>query len=104
MKNWNAAKQLIIVPTLLRGKLIDYYTEFDDATKADLAALKRALQTKAGLIKDPLVASRSFNQQGQPSNEKVDEYASELKCLFKQAYPDENVDSTVLLQKFLTGL
>ena len=45
----------------LEGKLIDYYTEFDDATKANLTALKRALQAKAGLIKDTLVASRSFN-------------------------------------------
>lgn len=103
-KEWNNAKQLTIVPTLLRGKLIDFYTEFDDATKNDLAVLKQALQVKAGLIKDPLVASRSFNQRSQLLNEKVDEYASELKRLFKQAYPDEDMGSTVLLQKFMTGL
>ena len=103
-KEWNNAKRLTIVPTLLRGKLIDYYTEFDDATKTDLATLKQALQVKAGLIKDPLVTSRSFNQRSQLSNEKVDEYASELKRLFKQAYPDEDMGSTVLLQKFMTGL
>ena len=24
-KEWNAAKQLVVVPTLLHGKLIDYY-------------------------------------------------------------------------------
>ena len=35
-KEWNEAKQLTIVPTLLRGKLIDFYTELDDATKTDL--------------------------------------------------------------------
>jgi len=103
-KEWNNAKKLTIVPTLLRGKLIDYYTEFDDATKTDLAALKQALQVKAGLIKDPLVASRSFNRRSQLLNEKVDEYASELKRLFKQAYPNEDMGSAVLLQKFMTGL
>ena len=103
-KEWNEAKRLTIVPTVLRGKLIDYYTEFDDATKTNLAALKKALQEKAGLMKDPLMASRSFNQRNQSPNEKVDEYASELKRLFKQAYPDEDMASTVLLQKFLTGL
>ena len=32
-KEWNAAKQLTIVPTLLQGKLTDFYTEFDEATK-----------------------------------------------------------------------
>ena len=71
-KEWNEAKRLTIVPTLLRGKLIDYYTEFDDATKTNLAALKKALQEKAGLMKDPLMASRSFNQRNQSPNEKVD--------------------------------
>ena len=25
-KEWNAAKQLIVLPTLLRGKLVDYYS------------------------------------------------------------------------------
>ena len=103
-KEWSEAKRLTIVPTLLRGKLIDYYTKFDDATKTNLVTLKKALQEKAGLMKDPLMASRSFNQRNQSPNEKVDEYASELKRLFKQAYPDEDMASTVLLQKFLTGL
>ena len=60
-KEWNKAKQLAIVPTLLRGKLIDFYTEFDDATKRDLSRLKQTLQEKAGLKKDPLMASRNFN-------------------------------------------
>ena len=29
---------------------------------------------------------------------------SDLKCLFKQAYPDEGTNSVVLLQRFLTEL
>ena len=82
-KEWSETKRLTIVPTLLRGKLIDYYTEFDDATKTNLATLKKALQEKAGLMKDPLMASRSFNQWNQSPHEKVDEYASELKRLLK---------------------
>ena len=50
------------------------------------------------------MASRNFNQRDQLLNEKVDNYASELKQLFKQAYHALGTDSTVLLQKFLTGL
>ena len=104
-KEWNEAKQLAIVSTLLRGKLIDFYTKFDDATtKKDLSRLKQTLQEKAGLKKDPLMASRNFNQRDQLLNEKVDDYASKLKQLFKQAYPAKATDSTVLLQKFLTRL
>ena len=42
-KEWDAAKQLAVMPTLLRGKLIDFYVELDDATKKDLKLLKAAL-------------------------------------------------------------
>lgn len=37
---------------LLRGKLVDYYTKFDEATKSNFAMLKQALQGKAGLVKE----------------------------------------------------
>ena len=80
---------MAIVPTLLCGKLIDFYTELEDATKNDLAALKAALQEKAGFKTDPLVASRKFNLRDQQPNERVNDYVSDLKCLFKQAYPDD---------------
>ena len=103
-KDWNNAKQLAIIPTLLRGKLIEFYTELEDATKADLAALKAALQEKAGFKMDPLVVLRKFNLRNQQSNERVNNYASDLKRLFKQAYPEEETNSAVLLQRFLTGL
>ena len=43
---WNAEKQLTILPTLLWGKLIDFYTEFDEATKSSLSSLKKALQER----------------------------------------------------------
>ena len=71
-KEWNDAKRLTILPTLLRGKLIDFYTEFDEDTKGDLASLKKALLEKAGLQEDPLVASKTFNQRDQLQHEKVD--------------------------------
>ena len=57
-KEWNAAKQATVLPTLLRGKLVDIFIELDDDTRADLTALKKALMSKAGLIKDPLVAGK----------------------------------------------
>ena len=42
-KEWNDEKQASILPTLLRGKLVDYYVDLDATTKADLKLLKTAL-------------------------------------------------------------
>ena len=103
-KGWNAERQLAVIPTLLRGKLIDDYVELPDATKADLGRLKAALQDRAGVKEDPLVASKQFNQRSQGSEEKVKDFAATLKRLFKDAYSAESLDSAVLLQRFLTGL
>ena len=40
----------------------------------------------------------------QRSGEKVADFASDLKKLFKQAYPEEPLTSGILLQCFITGL
>ena len=34
-KGWDAAKQLVVLPTLLRGKFVDTYMDFNDETKAE---------------------------------------------------------------------
>ena len=36
--------------------------------------------------------------------EKVNDFASDLRKLFVEAYPREEVTSTILLQRFVTGL
>ena len=82
-QKWDANKQLTVIPTLLRGKLIDYYIELDDDTKTDLALLKAALQKRAGKKEDPLMASRSFNQRNQGQTEKVTDFADSLKSCKK---------------------
>ena len=46
-KEWQADKQAAILPTLLRGKLVDLYVDFDDDTKKDLKKLKKTLMEKA---------------------------------------------------------
>ena len=84
-QKWDANKQLTVIPTLLRGKLIDYYIQLDNGTKTDLALLKAALQEMAGKKEDPLMASRSFNQRNQRQTEKVTDFADSLKKLYKIA-------------------
>ena len=58
-----------------------------------LSFLRVALQEKA----------RNFNARDQGSDERVSDYASSLK-LFTSAYTGEALSSTVLLQRFVTGL
>ena len=103
-KEWDDGKQLSILPTLLRGKLIDYYIDLPEDIKGDLKKLRDTLQEKAGLAKDPFSASMAFNTRNQKDDERAGDFAIELTKLFKQAYPEENTMSTVLLQRFVTGL
>ena len=103
-KGWDAARQLAVIPTLLRGKLIDYYVELSDAAKSDLGRLKAALLDRTGVKTDALLASKQFTCRSQGPDEKIKDFAFVLKQLFKEAYPAESLDSAVLLQHFLTGL
>ena len=57
-----------------------------------------------GQTDDPLMAARTFVSREQHPNEKFEDFAAALKKLFKQAYPSEALTSSVLLQRFVTGL
>ncbi len=103
-KGWDEAKQLTILPTLLRGKLLDYYFDVDEETKGGLKQLKTALMKTAGLVEDPLIAAKEFVARNQGADEKVADFAAALTKLFRKAYPTEALTSSVLLQRFLTGL
>ena len=96
VKEWNPEKRAKVLPTLLRGKLVDIYIDLDNGTKADLK--------KAGLIKDPLVVGKEFIVHSQVQGEIVERFAEELLRLFSQAYPTEAPTSDILLQQFLTGI
>ena len=103
-KEWDAEKQLAVIPVLLRGRLIDYYVDFDDTIKGNLKPLRAALEERAGKREDSLAASRSFSQRSQGQGERVSDFASSLKQLCKSAFPAEAMTSSVLLQILLTGL
>ena len=103
-KEWDESKQKTILPALLRGKLVDYYVELSEKSRASLGAVKKALLEKSGLAKDSLSAGRLFITRDQGAQERVTDFADALKKLFVQAYPNEAMTSAILLQRFLTGL
>ena len=57
-----------------------------------------------GLLRDPLSAGKLFMTRHQLPGEKVNDFASELKKLFTESYPSEDMASAILLQRFMTGL
>ena len=89
---------------LLRGKLVDIYLTIDEETRGNLQHLKTALMRQAGLLCDPLTAGQSFMTRHQGPSESVNDFATDLKRLFVESYPDEEITSAILLQRFLTGL
>ena len=103
-KEWDVAKQLTILPTLLRDKLIHYYIDLPDDIRDDIKKLKAALEQKAGITPDCFSASSAFSRRNQGPDERCGDFAMELVKLFKLAYPTEATTSTVLLQRFVTGL
>ena len=83
---------------------MDHRIKLDTTTMADLKQLNTALMTKAGLIKDPLMAGMMFSSCCQHPGEKAEDFANELRKHFRRTYPEEETSSDVLLQRFVTGL
>jgi len=103
-KEWSADRQKLVLPTLLRGKLVEFYVEANEETRGELARLKAFLLAKSGLARDPLTSSQLFISRSQNPGEKVSDFVVALKTLFKEAYETEETTSAILLQRFLTGL
>ena len=95
-KEWDAAKQKLILPTLLRGKLVDSYVALNESARETLVSIKKALMKSVGIARDPLTAGQAFMCRHQGVGEAVRDYATDLKK-GSQASP-------ILLQRFLTGL
>ena len=84
-KECNDDKKKVILPTLLRGKLVDIYMTLNEETRGALPKLKKTLMRQAGLLRDPLTASQSFMSRRQASGEKVSDFAVELQKLFTES-------------------
>lgn len=87
-KGWTLEKQVLILPTLLRGKLVECYVELEGDAKKTVKLVKEELTKRLRLCPEPLEAERLFIMHSQLEVEKVAEFAMRLKKLFKQAYPE----------------
>ena len=102
-KEWSDDRKKVVIPTLFRGKLVEYYMEADEATRGNLANLKTLLMTKVGLVRDPLMSCQLFMSRSQRQGKRILHYVADLKKHFTEAYVTEDFTSAILLQRFLTG-
>ena len=104
-KEWSPEKQALILPTLLRGKLVGVLCiELEANTKKTVKIVKEELMKRLKLCRQPLEAGKLFMIRSQLEKEGVMEFAMHLKKLFKQAYPEEDSTSGIFLQRFVMGL
>ena len=72
-------RKKLVLPTLLRCKLVEYYMEADEATCGNQANLKSFLMSKVGLVHDPLVSSQLIMSCSQRPGERILDYVANLK-------------------------
>ena len=100
---WDDKKKLLMLPALLRGKLVEIFISLSAEEKETLT-LKQALSDRAGITRDSLTSAKAFWERKQGAYESVRDYEIDLTRLFKEAYPNEDTTkSAVLLQGFLGG-
>lgn len=101
---WDDEKKLLMLPALLRGKLVEIFISLSAEEKETLTKLKQALSDRAGITRDSLTSAKAFSERKQGAYESVRDYEIDLTRLFKEAYPNEDTTkSAVLLQGFLGG-
>eukprot|EP00731_Ephydatia_muelleri_P010157 Em0005g743a len=74
-KEWSQEKQALILPTLLRGKLVECYVELEADTKKAVNYVKEELVKRLRLCREPLEAGKLFMTRSQLERERVTEFA-----------------------------
>ena len=83
-KEWNGERKKLVLPTLLCGKLVEYYVDADKMTHGNFANLKTFLMIKVGLVRDPLMSGQLFMSHSQQPRERILDYVVDLKnCSLK---------------------
>ena len=84
---WDDEKKLLMLPALLRGKLVEIFISLSAEEKETLTKLKQALSDRAGITRDSLTSAKAFSERKQGAYESVRDYEIDLTRLFKEAYP-----------------
>lgn len=109
---WVGQAKLVHLTTRLRGPAFAFYRSCSAAQKSNYQLLVSELKKRFTPVHIQAVQTSRFHERRQKSGETVDDYAQELRKLFRKAYPTtargsqetEQMGQTVLSSQFVAGL
>ena len=104
---WNEETKLDNLLLKLQGKAGDFvFTQVTKQTLSNYSELVKELNSRFRVVETEKTYAAKFSQRRQRADEKVEEYAADLKRLYAKAY--KNKDSTTkqedLVRRFLDGM
>lgn len=104
--NWDDAKKLLFLPTLLRGRAFLVYQHLDLQDRASFARLSAAMSKGCRSPAQREVAAAKFRARKHRSGEPYDMFAYDLMDLFSKAYPGMPHDDhdALVRDQFIAGL
>ena len=109
---WSDAAKLVNLITRLRGPAYSFYRACLPEQKESYTALKQELTKRFTPVQIQAIQSELFHDRKQKDGESVDEYAQDLRWLFRKAYGKaqqgsqeaEKMGRSVLAYQFVSGL
>ena len=107
--SWREDAKLMHLVSRLKGAALAYYRTCPPETKRSYALLKEALLKRFTPVHVQAVQGALFYERSQKPTETVDQYAQELRLLFRKAFPKIERDSgeegeKILTFRFVAGL
>ena len=112
LAGWNEHAKLVNVTTRLRGTAYSFYRSCVSEQRSNYTLLVEQLRKRFTPVELTAIQSQRFHDRRQSTKESVDEFAQELKKLFRKAYfsltkegtEAEAMGQTVLANQFVSGL
>ena len=112
LAGWNEHAKLVNLTTRLRGTAYSFYRFCVSEQRSNYRLLVEQLRKRFTPVELTAIQSQRFHDRWQSTKESVDEFAQELKKLFRKAYfsltkggtEAEAMGQTVLANQFVSGL
>ena len=112
LAGWNEHAKLVNLTTRLRGTAYSFHRSCVSEQRSNYTLLVEQLRKRFTPVELTAIQSQRFHDRRQSTKESVDEFAQELKKLFRKAYfsltkggtEEEAMGQTVLANQFVSGL
>ena len=95
-RHWNEETKLDNLLPQLQGKAGDFvFTQVTKQTLSNYSELVKELNSRFRVVETEKTFAAKFSQRRQRADEKVEEYAADLKCLYARAYRNRDTEAQV---------